>query len=75
MPAIPILCAYRNLDSERSVAATKDFIVRQIGEMIIVYPAGDPWLPLKTAIGSFPEEYMLDREQPTWKHVEKREVL
>ena len=53
----------------------KEFIIRQIGETYIAYPADDPWLPLKCAVGSFPEEYMLDREQPTWGMVAEREEL
>ena len=51
----------------------KEFIIRQIGEMYIAYPADDPWLPLKCTIGTFPKEYMLDREQPTWGMVAEQE--
>ena len=41
----------------------KVFIIKQIGETYIAYPVEDPWFPLKQVIGTFPEEYMLDREQ------------
>ena len=51
----------------------KDFIISQIGETYIAYPAVDPWLPLKQVIGTFPQEYMLDREQPAWGMVAERE--
>lgn len=53
----------------------KDFIIRQVGETYIAYPVDDPWLPLRQVIGSFPQEYMLDREQPTWGMVAEREDL
>lgn len=53
----------------------KDFIIRQIGETYVAYPADDPWAPLKQSIGQFPEAYMLDREQPAWGKVAEREEL
>ncbi len=51
----------------------KDYIIKQIGKTYIAYPADDPWLPLKQVIGTFSEEYMLDREQPSWGMVAESE--
>ena len=53
----------------------KEFIIKQIGETYIAYPIEDPWFPLKQVIGTFPEEYMLDREQPAWGMVAEREEI
>lgn len=50
----------------------KNFIIRQIGEMYIAYPVDDPWLPLKSTMETFPEDYMIDREQPSWGQVAER---
>ena len=53
----------------------RDFFIRQIGETYIAYPADDPWLPLRQVIGTFPQEYMTEREQPEWGMVAEREDL
>ena len=50
----------------------KDLIIKKIGETFIAYPVDDPWLPLRQVIGAFPEEYMLDRDQPVWEQVTNR---
>ena len=51
----------------------KDFIIKQIGDIYVAYPVDDPWAPLKQVIGTFEEEYMLDRNQPAWGMVAERE--
>jgi antitoxin VapB len=51
----------------------KELIIKKIGETFIAYPVDDPWLPLRQVIGTFPEEYMLDRNQPVWGMVAERE--
>ena len=51
----------------------KEFIIKQVGETYIAYPVDDPWLPLRRVIGTFPQEYMLEREQPAWGKVAERE--
>ena len=53
----------------------KEYIIKQIGEAFIAYPADDPWYPTRVTVGTFPEEYMLDREQPVWGEVAEREEL
>ena len=51
----------------------KEFIIKQIGETYIAYPADDPWYPVRQTIGSFPQDNMLEREQPEWGQVAERE--
>ena len=53
----------------------KEFIIRQLGEIYIAYPADDPWLPLKQTIGTFPNDFMNEREQPAWRDATEREEL
>jgi antitoxin VapB len=53
----------------------KEFIIKQVGEAYIMYPVDDPWLPLRQVIGTFPEEFMEDREQPSWDSINEREAL
>ena len=51
----------------------KELIIKQVGETYVIYPSDDPWLPLKEAIGSFPDDFT--RDQPGWESVPEREVL
>lgn len=51
----------------------KDFIIKKIGDVYVAYPADDPWAPLKQVVGTFSDEYMLDRDQPVWGMVAERE--
>lgn len=51
----------------------KEFIISKVGEGYILYPADDPWYPLRLSIGKMPDDFMTDREQPTWDDVTKRE--
>lgn len=51
----------------------KEYIIRQIGEAYIAYPAEDPWLPVRQLAGTFPSDFMNDREQPSWGEIPERE--
>ena len=51
----------------------KEYCISKIGDIFIAYPADDPWAPLRQVIGTFPADYMEDREQPTWDEVPERE--
>lgn len=42
----------------------EEFYIRRIGEAYILYPADDPWYPLRSTIGTFPQDFLEDREQP-----------
>ena len=47
----------------------QEFFIRKIGDVFIAYPADDPWAPTRQAIGSFPDDFMADRNQPSWDDV------
>lgn len=51
----------------------KDFYIQKVGDIYIAYPADDPWAPVRQVIGTFPSDFMEDREQPTWDDVKKWE--
>ena len=53
----------------------KEFYINKIGDIIVAYPAEDPWAPLKQVIGTFPGDFMPEREQPSWSEIPKREEL
>lgn len=45
----------------------REYIIKKIGEVYIAYPVDDPWAPLKQVVGTFDDEYMLERDQPDWE--------
>ena len=53
----------------------KDFFILKVGDIFVAYPADDPWSPTRQVIGSFSEDFLLDRAQPSWKDIDKREEL
>lgn len=53
----------------------KEFFIRKIGDIFIAYPTDDPWAPARQVIGTFPEDFMSDRNQPTWDDVTSRKEL
>ena len=53
----------------------KEFFIRKIGDTFIAYPTDDPWAPAREVIGTFPEDFMSDREQPSWDDVAVRPLL
>ncbi len=53
----------------------KEYCISKIGEIYIAYPADDPWAPVRQVIGTFPEDFMNDREQPSWEAIPEREAL
>ena len=55
--------------------STKEYYINKIGDTIIAYPAEDPWAPLRQVIGTFPDDFMSEREQPDWSGVSIREEL
>ncbi|MBQ3646687.1 MAG: hypothetical protein IJM82_04325 [Synergistaceae bacterium] len=34
------------------------------GNFFALWPTNDPWYPIKQTAGTFPEDFMTDREQP-----------
>ena len=53
----------------------KEYFIRKVGDMFIAYPTDDPWAPARQVVGTFPEDSMSDRNQPTWDQVPPREEL
>ena len=60
----------QNLRTEK-----KEFFIRKIGDMYIAYPTDDPWAPARQVVGAFPEDFISDRDQPSWDDVPAREAL
>lgn len=42
-----------------------DYCISKIGDIYVAYPSDDPWAPVKEVIGSFPDDYMSERDQPS----------
>ena len=53
----------------------KEFFIRRIGDIYIAYPTDDPWAPAREVIGTFPDDFMSDRNQPAWDDVTARTPL
>ena len=53
----------------------KEYYINKIGDIYIAYPAEDPWASVRQVIGTFPEDFMNDREQPCWNEIPEREVM
>lgn len=53
----------------------KEYCISKIGEIFIAYPASDSWAPTRSVIGTFPADFITDREQPSWSDVSDREEL
>ena len=51
----------------------KEYCINKIGDIYIAFPADDPWAPVRQVIGSFPPDFMSEREQPSWEEVPERE--
>ena len=53
----------------------KEYIIRKIGEVYIAFPESDPWAPARLAIGSLPEDFLVDRNQPGIDSLPEREEM
>ena len=53
----------------------KEYFIRKIGDIFIAYPTDDPWAPARQAIGTFSEDFMSERNQPSWDEVASRPSL
>ncbi len=58
----------QNLRTEK-----KEFYIRKIGDIFIAYPTDDPWAPARQAIGSFSDDFMNERNQPSIDEIPERE--
>ena len=50
-----------------------EFFIRRVGDAFILFPTDDPWFPLRSTIGTFPDVFLEDREQPSILDLPKRE--
>ena len=53
----------------------KEYCINKIGDVFIAFPSDDPWAAARQVIGTFPEDYMETREQPSWNDISDREDL
>ena len=53
----------------------KEYLIQKIGDTFIAYPADDPWAPVRQVIGTFPADFMDDRDQPSILDLPEREAL
>lgn len=52
-----------------------DYCISKIGDIYVAYPSDDPWASVKEVIGSFPGDFMIEREQPSSDDIVEREEL
>ena len=53
----------------------KEYCISKIGDIFIAFPSDDPWAPVRQVIGTFPEDFMEDRDQPSWDDVPERKAF
>ena len=53
----------------------KEYCLNKIGDIFIAFPSDDPWAPVRQVIGTFPEDYMEDRNQPSYDEIPEREAF
>ena len=51
----------------------KEYCINKIGDIYIAFPSDDPWASVRQVIGTFPEDFMENRDQPSWDDVAQRE--
>jgi antitoxin VapB len=51
----------------------KEYYINKIGEAYVIYPKDDAWMAAKSLVGTFPDDFMEDRNQP--KSADAREEL
>ena len=53
----------------------KEYNITKIGNCLILSPTEDPWYPLRLTMGTFPDDFMDERDQPMIGDIPEREVL
>ena len=51
-----------------------EFCITKVGEAFVILPVDDPWLALKMTIGTFPGDFLSDREQPSATDAQRVEL-
>ncbi len=44
----------------------QEFYIRRLGKGFLLFPKSDPWFPLRESIGTVPDDFMEERNQPDW---------
>ena len=52
-----------------------EFNIHKFGDCYILFPKDDPMLPLRETTGTFPPDFMDDREQPLCEELPEREAF
>lgn len=52
-----------------------EFFIRRVGDSYVLFPIDDPWFPLRATMGTFPQDFMDDREQPMIDEVTEKETF
>ena len=53
----------------------KEYYINKIGDIYIAVPADDPWAAARLTVGTFPKDFIGEREQPSWQDVQSREDI
>lgn len=51
----------------------KEYCINKIGNVYIAYPVDDPWVSVREVIGTFSDDFMEERNQPSWDLTKKEE--
>ena len=51
----------------------KEYCINKIADIYIAFPSDDTWASVRQVIGTFPEDFMENRDQPSWDDVAQRE--
>ena len=52
-----------------------EYCINKVGDIYVAYPASDPWASARQVIGTFPADFMEDRNQPSMTEIPDREAL
>ena len=63
-----VLCISSELETDK-----EDYCIDKIGSVYIAYPVDDPWISVREVVGSFSDDFMEDRNQPSWDLTKKEE--
>ena len=56
-------------------ADKKEYCINKIGDIYIAFPSDDPWAPVREVIGTFPDDFMESRDQPSLDDIPARETF
>ncbi len=60
-------------NKKKKIKGNKNTIKKKIGDIYVEYPIADPWAPTKKVIGTFPDDFLEDRNQPSFNDQKNRE--